>query len=317
MPTSCEPRSLIDRAELARAAGDYATAETLLRDAARLQEADFGPLHRDLANTLNNLGVVYEITNKPADAEICYRKAYAIATAVLAPDDPFAATVRANLKDFCDAQGKPLDESPGFAFGTLPYPFTIVAVSLCGLVLLMLASTAPWFRSSARADSSPAGPTSVSEPSVAPRKPAGPRTVADAATTGEHGPVAASRVRTKAASAPALTVASAELCEALSTGGSRGVSDDWRCDPASRPVDAGALFFYTRLKSANDTRVQHRWYRGARLYQAVDLRVRANESHGYRTYSRHTMSSQSAGNWRVELRSTDGRLLHEERFVVR
>jgi hypothetical protein len=73
--------------------------------------------------------------------------------------------------------------------------------------------------------------------------------------------------------------------------------------------------FYTRLKSPADTTVQHRWYRGDRLYQAVDLPIRANTSTGYRTYSRNTVDG--SGDWRVEVRTTDGVLLHEERFVVR
>ena len=80
MPDIREPRSVIDRAEQAAAAGDYASAERLLREAADLQEASLGPLHPDLANTLNNLGVVCEITDKPADAERCFRRANEIAT---------------------------------------------------------------------------------------------------------------------------------------------------------------------------------------------------------------------------------------------
>ena len=100
-----EPRSVIDRAEQAAAAGDYASAERLLREAADLQEASLGPLHPDLANTLNNLGVVCEITDKPADAERCFRRAYEIANAVLEPDHPFVATSRKNLEDFCAARG--------------------------------------------------------------------------------------------------------------------------------------------------------------------------------------------------------------------
>ena len=48
-----EPRSIIDAAEQSAAAGDYASAETLLREAAALQEATLGPFHADLANTLN------------------------------------------------------------------------------------------------------------------------------------------------------------------------------------------------------------------------------------------------------------------------
>ena len=75
MPETREPRSVIDAAEQAAAAGDYASAEQLLREAALLQEASLGPLHPDLANTLNNLGVVCEITEKPVDAEHFFRRA--------------------------------------------------------------------------------------------------------------------------------------------------------------------------------------------------------------------------------------------------
>jgi hypothetical protein len=37
---------------------------------------------------------------------------------------------------------------------------------------------------------------------------------------------------------------------------------------------------------------------------------------GYRIFSRYTMKADSAGNWKVELRTKDGTLLHEERFSV-
>jgi hypothetical protein len=46
----------------------------------------------------------------------------------------------------------------------------------------------------------------------------------------------------------------------------------------------------------------------------VDLTIRANPGDGYRTFSRNTVVS---GEWRVELRTRDGVLLHEERFSVR
>jgi hypothetical protein len=53
------------------------------------------------------------------------------------------------------------------------------------------------------------------------------------------------------------------------------------------------------------------------LRRAVPLRVEANPGDGYRTYSRSTISRENAGDWRVELRSADGTVLHEERFTVR
>jgi len=323
VPESREPRSFIAAAEQAAAAGDYASAERLLRDAAGLQEADLGPLHPDLANTLNNLGVVCEIRHKPADAEICYRRACAIATAVLAADHPFAVTSRKNLTDFCESREAPRVRPSAarllpIAFDGFSRSFTIILLSLSGLVLMMFIATSPWLRTDRQADSSPVSPTSSpSESSPNMREPTDPNAEPKTATTNNRGPLAAPRGETRAASAQAPTLASARLCRGLSTGGTRGLAREWRCNPANRPVGSGALFFYTRLRSPSDTRVQHRWYRGDRLYQTVDLRIRANQFSGFRTYSRYTMDSGSSGDWRVELRSRDGRLLHEERFVVR
>jgi hypothetical protein len=82
-------------------------------------------------------------------------------------------------------------------------------------------------------------------------------------------------------------------------------------------VDPGSLFFYTRIRSAGDTTVQHRWYRGNQLRKVVELRVRANTTDGYRTYSRNTVDHEGGGDWRAEVRTKDGILLHQERFVVR
>ena len=70
-------QSVVEAAEQAAGAGDYASAERLLTEVAGLQEASLGPLHPDLANTLNNLAIVCEITEKPADAERHFRRAYA------------------------------------------------------------------------------------------------------------------------------------------------------------------------------------------------------------------------------------------------
>src|SRR5262245_4628772 len=112
MPEPREARSIIEAAEQSAAAGNYASAEQLLREAAVLQEASLGPVHPDLANTLNNLGVVCEINDNAVDAEDCFRRAYAIATTVLRPDHPFVATSRQNLQDFCQARGKPFELHP-------------------------------------------------------------------------------------------------------------------------------------------------------------------------------------------------------------
>ena len=106
-----EPRSIIQAAERAAEARNYTAAENLLREAARLQEASLGPRHADLANTLNNLGIVCEMTDKPDEAEQYFRRAVSIARTSLAPDHPFVATSQKNLRDFCEARGKKVEVS--------------------------------------------------------------------------------------------------------------------------------------------------------------------------------------------------------------
>ena len=104
------------------------------------------------------------------------------------------------------------------------------------------------------------------------------------------------------------TVVTAQLCTTLRV---------WRCEAADRQVRPGPMFFFTQIQSATATTIEHRWYQGDRLRQAVPLRIQANPGAGYRTYSRNTVSSERAGDWRVEVRGADGTVLHEERFTVR
>jgi hypothetical protein len=104
------------------------------------------------------------------------------------------------------------------------------------------------------------------------------------------------------------TVVTAQLCTELRA---------WRCDAADSQVGPGPMFFYTQVKSSTATTIEHRWYQGDRLRQAVPLRIQANPGAGYRTYSRHAISSEPTGEWRVELRSADGAVLQEVRFTVR
>jgi hypothetical protein len=58
--------------------------------------------------------------DKPADAELCYRKAYEIATAVLEPDHPFVVTSRQNLNDFYKARGRAVEFRGHRFHGTRP-----------------------------------------------------------------------------------------------------------------------------------------------------------------------------------------------------
>jgi hypothetical protein len=342
MPEPHELRSVIEAAEQAASAGDYVTAELNLRQAAALQQAQLGPSHPDLANTLNNLAVVYERADSPAEAELCYRRAYSIATTAHAPDHPLVATSRKNLEDFCKARGKPFERStvrPERVAKRKPVerfsrPVVVGVTGALGFAILLVAAF--WVRSSGADESSP-GPTPTSGqshervPEPTPVKP-NPRQqgitpeASASVAPGIESPMARSSRKSvapessrsvagerRAPAAPATVVAAmaeAQLCRRLST-------RDWRCDPVSSPVAPGGVFFYTRVKASQNTTIEHRWYHEDRLRQSVELRIRASPGSGYRTYTRQTVTAENAGNWRVELRTKDGSLLHEERFVVR
>jgi len=102
---------LLEEAKRAANAGELASADVLLQDVARIQEAELGPLHPALANTVNNLAVVAEMDGRLPDAEIYYRRAVAIASVSLPPDDPIVVSSRKNLEDFCRECGLPVDTS--------------------------------------------------------------------------------------------------------------------------------------------------------------------------------------------------------------
>jgi hypothetical protein len=357
MPETRELPSVLDEAQRAAAAGDYASAERLLREAAQLQETNLGPVHADLANTLNNLGVVCEITGNVAEAERCYRRAYATATTALDPDHLFVATSRKNLTDFCEAHGIPVESLPPPP-PTVPIdidtdsrvhsddlpnnpPAPVVAPpvsagkssralvigALSGIAIVVLALIArPLFKSSGSNESSSSNPapTAPITPPAAPSRVESPPDASIPAPAPKadarnegRGADEVKRQVGASSSGGALQVVEAQLCTSLSTGATRSSAGNWQCVRPNGPVTSGSLFFYTRLKSPRDATVEHRWYRGNQLRRAVDRAIRANSTEGYRTFSRIRFGKDSAGEWRVELRDKDGTVLREEKFVVR
>lgn len=391
-----ELNDLLAAAEQAAAADDYASAERLLRDAAAVQERDLGSAHPDLANTLNNLGVVCERAGRADDAESCYRRAYAIATEALPPDHPFVATSRKNLEDLCQQLGRAFDVPVAVPEPLVDPPQAIAPLEPTLIELARERSKkthaadaepreprdpdpaplAPVLQPSLRLQLDPSAapvkaPTAVAVPPEIAKKhdadrertralPVGAAIIVaislvivligwlawpssgagdrpdQAATGNETGATAetpgssASASATPAPAAPtasapsaperaprepssnaaaAPTIADARLCQKLSTSGV------WQCDPLAGPVSSGTIYFYTRIVTLRATQVQHRWYQGDRLRQSVMLDVQANPS-GYRTFSRTTVGPDRAGEWRVELRAPDGRMLREERFTV-
>jgi hypothetical protein len=386
MPDPGVFQSVVEAAEQAAGAGDFGAAAKLLQQAVRLQESELGPKHPDLANTLNNLGVVCERTGDWTEAERSYRRAATIAAASLPADHPFVATSRQNLSDFCAMRGLPLDPAPAGSgstpangpvadFATERQPFTdsaaqpsgapappppspprvtppaaparssatptltarttaralerpapssrgLTIAAIIAIPIVALIAIRPWSRSSEDGTTSVAPPPAPqSQPAPAAQPPvASPPVASPPAAKPPSAAPQAAPTRPPAPPAPkpdpdqkpaAVTVVTAQLCRTLGFGGA-----EWTCTPPGAEVSAGPLYFYTRLKSNGDVVVRHRWYREDQLRQASDLKVSANTTAGYRTYSRHTVSGGPA-NWRVELRTLEGRLLHEERFVVR
>jgi hypothetical protein len=316
---------MLEVAEQAALADDLAQADELLRDAARIQEAELGPLHPDLANTMNNLAIVAEKTGRLGDAETFYRRAVAIASASLPVDHPMIAASRKNLEDFCRAHGLPIDTpaspppsgsswpvsrqpTPAASEPVPPAPRRIspaLAWAAIGVVVLV---TATFFMRSSR-EASTTAPTVEPTPADerAPRAQP-PAPIGQARPPDRDVPTDKSAAPTPSSGAP--TLVTAQLCRTFSTSGA-----SWQCDPAVDPVSPGLIVLYTRVRSPRDAVVVHRWYRGDALRQSVTLTIRANATAGYRTFSRQTVDG--GADWRVEVSSANGDLLHERRFAVR
>ncbi len=97
----------VSDAENASAEGDHARAEQALRRALWLQEAHFGHVHPEVANTLNNLGVVCDTLGRPNEAEFLYRRALGLARTTLPAGHPYIETSLENLKALYRTQGRP------------------------------------------------------------------------------------------------------------------------------------------------------------------------------------------------------------------
>ena len=319
---------MLEAAERAASGGDLVSAEELLRRAARLQESQLGPLHPDLANTLNNLAIVTEKTGRLSEAEAFYRRASAIAFAALPSDHPMVAASRQNLEDFCRARGLPIEvPTPVMVSApqTMPAPappphrkrWASLASMVVGGIVLVAGMALVWRLVSPRETPAPISASEAAPPPAVEPVPSPPAAPPAAPAPVERPPQPTAAPpgddpagRRLVPSVDAVTLVTAELCQSFATSGDR-----WRCDPAGEAVSRGSLVLYTRVRSPRDAEVIHQWYRGDALRQATRLATRTNATEGYRTYSRQTVGSGE--DWRVEVRSSNGDLLYEQRFVVR
>jgi hypothetical protein len=303
---------ILDSAQRAASSGDYALAESLLREVARRQAASLGPKHPDLASTFNNLGVVCERANKLMDAGRFYREALSIASASLNAEDPLVVTSRNNFNEF--HRGLGLVDIATTMPTSSPVPRqAIVAGMVMGIALL--GALAIWFTRA------PAAPPTTEDRKVVeerlskfgdPLVPA-KRSVPSQASAPSQPPTIQTIAKRPAPAtqvAPArMTVLEATLCQSLTTSGGR-----WECTPTNALAAGDLLYFYSRIVSSTSVRIHHRWYRDGTLRQDVGLVVHANPSSGYRTYSQRRVET---GDWRVAIVGADGEVLREENIEVR
>jgi len=343
---------LMERAEQAAHRGDFAAAEEALSLAVDLQQRLLGASSPEVASTLNNLGIVYERLNRPADAESSYRRSFAIAKAAFGQDHPLVETSATNLREFCDARGipfespeptpepiaaapraatslagiPPLAPTPAASRVSEPAPLSssrsprtsivlgVVAVAAIVAVVMFSSRRAPTPPPSATASSPAAASPAAPSPAAPSPAASSPAPVTAAPTPPAPAKQAAPPPPQKPASSQAATSATVEVLDAQLCQ-SLDIAANWRCEPVGAAVASGPVFFVTRVKSSRDTSVEHRWYRDGRLHQAVTLRVPGNGA-SYRTYSRTTVSPERAGQWRVEVRDAGGSVLEQQTFVV-
>ncbi len=325
-----EVQPILDSAERAALSGDYAQAESLLREVVRLQAESLGPKHPDLASTFNNLGVVCERTNKLMDAGRFYREALSIASASLTSEDPLVVTSRNNFDEFHRGLGL-VETEPAHGRGiltTIPTSSELprqAIVAGIAMAIALVGAVAIWFTRAPAAQPTAEKTRIVEErlsefgDPLVPATPSAPAQDSDPSPPPSTetivvrpAPAAKAAPATLTISAPQnvdAQVLEASLCQTLSTSGGR-----WECTPTSGLAAGDLLYFYTRIASSTSVRIHHRWYRNGTLRQDVGLVVHSNPSAGYRTYSQRRLET---GDWRIAVVGADGEVLREESVEVR
>jgi len=100
-------------AELSRA-GKYSEAIPLAQRLLANMEKTYGPVHRDVAASLNNLAMLYGSTGQDADAEPLYQRALTIQEKVSGLDSPEIASELNNLAALYQRQDRYADAEPLF-----------------------------------------------------------------------------------------------------------------------------------------------------------------------------------------------------------
>ena len=86
--------------------GNYDRAVLTAKKALRVAEENVGPNHPDVAESLNNLGLLYDIQGEYSKAEMLYKRALAIWEEKLGPDHPNVAAGLNNLAELYRIQNR-------------------------------------------------------------------------------------------------------------------------------------------------------------------------------------------------------------------
>jgi hypothetical protein len=75
------------------------------------------------------------------------------------------------------------------------------------------------------------------------------------------------------------------------------------------------LYCFTRTLSptGTDTKIRHVWYNGAEKAGEFDLPIKGDK---WRTYSKKLIQKGAAGDWRVDVLDSNGKLLKSVRFTM-
>ena len=282
-----------------------------------------------------------EKTGRLSDAEAFYRRASAIASASLPADHPMVAASRQNLEDFCRARGLPI-EAPTLVTAAAPDPapdttpdlapapaqpahpkrWALLAIGVIALVAVMVfvwrLSSSRWKR-----------PRANRRPRPRPHRHQNLRRRWPQILRRRHQPRRQSRP-------PRSSGRKSRLPQRPATSQPAAASNPPRPSSPWPPRSCAGLL-RRAPKAGVAIRLENRCRRGrwfstresslhvmprsciagiAETHCGVNpATIRANASGGYRTFSRQTVDT--GADWRVEVRSAGGDLLHEQRFVVR
>lgn len=94
-------------AEVLKAQGQYAEAQTYYAQALAILERVLGPDHPHTATILHNLGLLLHDQGQYAQAQHYHEQAVAIVERVLGPDHPATRVIRGNLAHLMDQDLEP------------------------------------------------------------------------------------------------------------------------------------------------------------------------------------------------------------------